>query len=181
MTTSTSRSRPAAALATILVYAALGPAIGSLIVGMFPVGVTVMLKIVEAIQHPPGDLIEWSKNFLTSTGALLGFVLFAGYVQGGLAAIASGALLGSLTFASGRFSALSSALVAACMVPAASLAMAVWSETKVDAVIATTIYATAIQMVPGIIAALSCRRVLLWLGVITLVAPIPVAPMPAGR
>jgi hypothetical protein len=135
-----------------------------------------MAKIATVIEHPTGDLLGWSEGFLTSMAALLGFVMFEGYVQGGLAAIASGALLGLLAFASRSFSARMSGIVAVCMVPAASVAMALWAGTKFEGVVAITIYSTALQIVPGVIAALSCRRVLLRLGVIG-----PVAPMMAAQ
>jgi hypothetical protein len=68
MTTSINGSRrfPAAAFSTVLVFGVLGPPIGGLIVGIFPVGVTMMLKIVDIMQHPTGDLVGWSERFLIS-------------------------------------------------------------------------------------------------------------------
>jgi hypothetical protein len=87
-------------------------------------------------------------------------------VQGGLAAVASGVLLGLLAFLSRSFTARMSAFISACMVPAASAAMALWAGTELDGVVAITIYSSAIKIVPAVIAALSCRRLLLRLGVI---------------
>ncbi len=170
---SNSRRFPAAAFATVLVFGVLGPPIGGLIAGIFPVGVTLMAKIMTIIQHPTGDFVSRSEDFLAVMANLLGFVMFEGYVQGGLAALATGALLGLLAFASRSFSALMSAMVAVCMVPAASVAMALWAGTKAEGVVAITIYSSAIQVVPAAIAALSCRRLLLWLGLIGPVAPLP--------
>jgi hypothetical protein len=166
-----SRRFPAAAFATVLVFGVLGPPVGGLIAGIFPVGVTMMAKIMTIIQHPTGDLAGRTADFLAVMANLLGFVMFEGYVQGGLAALGTGALLGLFAFASRSFSAPLSAVVAVCMVPAASVAMALWAGTKLDGVIAITIYSSAIQVVPAVIAALSCRRLLLWRGAIGPVAP----------
>jgi len=176
MPSKSSRRFPTAAFSTILVFGVVGPPIGGLIAGIFPVGVTMMVKIVEIIRHPTGDLVGWSEGFLTSMAALLGFVLFEAYVHGGLAAVFSGVLLGLLAFYSRSFSARMSGIIAVCMVPAASLAMALWAGTELDGVVAITIYSSAIQIVPAVIAALSCRRLLLRLGVIGPVAAMTATP-----
>jgi hypothetical protein len=166
MTASNKRRFPASAGATVLVFGLLGPPIGGLIAGIFPVSVTMMAKIMTIIQQPTGDLLGRGEDFLAVMANLLGFVMFEGYVQGGLAALATGVVLGLLAFASRSFSAPVSAIVAVCMVPAASAAMALWAGTKPEGVVAITIYSSAIQAVPAVIAALSCRRLLLWRGII---------------
>jgi hypothetical protein len=174
MSTKSNRRFPTAAFATVAVFSVLGPPIGGLIAGITPMSVVMMAKVATVIEHPAGDLLGWSEGFLTNMTALLGFVMFEGYVQGGLAAVASGALLGLFAFASRSFSARMSAIVAVCMVPAASVAMALWAGTKPEGVVAITIYSSAIQIVPAVIAALSCRRLLLRFGVIGPVAPMTV-------
>jgi hypothetical protein len=142
-------------LTTVAVFAVVGPPIGGLVIGVYPLGILLATGFATALRQggAPGSLLD----LLARMGWLVALIAAQSYVFAGVPAIMAGVGLATLIGWRGGYGVRQCLSVSVGALVIWNGVVAVWGAASLDAAIPAVLYPVIVQSIPAVIAALVCR------------------------